>query len=109
MSQTVADASVAKATCETVANAIDFVFMKLSEYFLKPNALSVGELRARISAKSDAQVRQWRDGYQNRRPSPAYAVAIEQATGGQVTRKDLYPSEWGAIWPELIKSKKEAA
>ena len=28
-------------------------------------------------------------------------VAIERATGGQVTRKDLRPNDWQDIWPEL--------
>lgn len=38
---------------------------------------------------------------------PALAVAIERATAGAVTRKDLRPSDWADIWPELID--KEAA
>lgn len=33
--------------------------------------------------------------------SPARAVAIEVATGGKVTRKDLRPDDWKQIWPEL--------
>jgi DNA-binding transcriptional regulator YdaS (Cro superfamily) len=28
-------------------------------------------------------------------------VAIERATGGEVTRRDLRPDDWQAIWPEL--------
>lgn len=32
-------------------------------------------------------------------------VAIEQATGGQVTRRDLRPDDWQAIWPELADEK----
>lgn len=39
--------------------------------------------------------------------SPARCVAIEQATAGAVTRKDLRPDDWESIWPEL--SDKEAA
>ena len=31
-------------------------------------------------------------------------AAIEQATGGRVTRKDLRPADWQKIWPELSKS-----
>jgi hypothetical protein len=31
-------------------------------------------------------------------------VPIEQATAGQVTRRDLRPADWGAIWPELIST-----
>lgn len=33
--------------------------------------------------------------------SPARAVAIEQATDGAVTRKELRPDDWHLIWPEL--------
>lgn len=33
--------------------------------------------------------------------SPARAVQIEKATGGVVTRRDLYPDSWENIWPEL--------
>lgn len=29
-------------------------------------------------------------------------VAIEQATDGAVTRKDLRPDDWHRIWPELV-------
>jgi len=32
--------------------------------------------------------------------APALAVLIEKTTG-EVTRKDLRPDDWAAIWPEL--------
>ena len=36
------------------------------------------------------------------RPIPTkYGAAIEHATGGLVTRKELFPDEWKRIWPEL--------
>lgn len=31
-----------------------------------------------------------------------HCSAIEQATGGKVTRRDLRPADWARIWPELI-------
>ena len=35
-------------------------------------------------------------------PVPAeLAAAIERATGGQVTRQELFPDTWARIWPEL--------
>ena len=34
--------------------------------------------------------------------SPARCVAIEQATIGSVSRKDLRPDDWHLIWPELL-------
>lgn len=33
--------------------------------------------------------------------SPENAVKIEQATNGEVSRRELRPSDWAAIWPEL--------
>lgn len=32
---------------------------------------------------------------------PERCVAIEAATRGQVSRQDLRPDDWQAIWPEL--------
>lgn len=75
--------------------------MKLNDYLNSEGALSVTELKNRIGAKSEMQIRQWQHGYANRRPGPEYCVAIERETGGKVTRKDLRPDDWRAIWPEL--------
>ncbi|GAA4419874.1 transcriptional regulator [Acidovorax lacteus] len=37
-----------------------------------------------------------------RRPVPVrYCIAIERATDGAVTRRDLRPDDWHLIWPEL--------
>ena len=38
-----------------------------------------------------------------KQPSIKTAVAIEQFTGGKVTRKDLFPTDWQQIWPELAE------
>lgn len=32
----------------------------------------------------------------------ALCVAIEKASSGAVTRKDLHPEDWTHIWPELF-------
>ena len=34
-------------------------------------------------------------------PDAIHCVAIERATGGAVTRRDLRPDDWHLIWPEL--------
>jgi DNA-binding transcriptional regulator YdaS (Cro superfamily) len=39
-----------------------------------------------------------------RKPSPELCVQIEKATHGAVTRKELRPDDWRAIWPELAAS-----
>lgn len=76
--------------------------MKLNEYLAQPDSLTVAELRSRIGALSDAQIRQWQHGYDDRKPSPEYAVLIERETGGAVRRWDLRPNDWHRIWPELV-------
>ena len=48
-----------------------------------------------------AAVNQWAKGL---RPIPVrHCTAIERATGGQVTRRDLRPGDWHLIWPELAE------
>lgn len=34
-----------------------------------------------------------------------HCAAIERATAGAVTRRDLRPDDWHRIWPELIGTK----
>lgn len=80
--------------------------MDLNEYLQLDDALSVSELRHRMArhgspVKSDAQIRQWQHRYARRIPSAINCVAIELATDGRVTRKDLRPDDWALIWPEL--------
>lgn len=55
---------------------------------------------ARCVGVEPAFVSQW---LTNKRPVPArLCPAIEQATSGAVTRKDLRPDDWMQFWPELI-------
>lgn len=75
--------------------------MTLDEYLSQPGSLTVSQLRAAIGAKSDAQVRQWQHGYGARSPGPVYCVAIERATDGAVTRRELRPDDAHLIWPDL--------
>lgn len=41
-------------------------------------------------------------------PDAVYCTGIEQATGGDVTRQDLRPSDWQLIWPELVPANEQA-
>ena len=44
-------------------------------------------------------VSQWTKG---KRPvPPRRCTAIEKATGGIISRRDLRPNDWGSLWPEL--------
>lgn len=36
-------------------------------------------------------------------PDAAHCVAIERATNGVVSRRDLRPDDWHLIWPELAE------
>lgn len=57
---------------------------------------------AHLIGVSPAAVNQWISGH---RPVPVErCVAIERATHGQVTRKDLRPNDYSLIWPELADS-----
>lgn len=71
--------------------------MNLSEYF----ALKHGNLAdvARTIGAPSGNVSEWASGSRN---TPAkFGAAIERATGGQVTRQELFPDTWARIWPEL--------
>lgn len=72
--------------------------MNLSEYLDQPHAKAAAEI-AREVGVSPAVVYQWRAGL---RPVPVErCAAVEMATGNAVTRKDMRPSDWKRIWPEL--------
>lgn len=46
--------------------------------------------------------------HNGRQPSPELCVDIERATDGAVTRRDLRPSDWWRIWPELVTAEHPA-
>lgn len=83
--------------------------MTLNEYFKSRAGLSVGELATEIGVKSPLQIRQWQHGYAKRKPGPTYCIAIEKATNGLVTRKELRPTDYHLIWPDLAEPQKEPA
>jgi DNA-binding transcriptional regulator YdaS (Cro superfamily) len=71
--------------------------MNLIKY-LEENQISQSDFAKSIDV-SPGMLSQWITGH---RPiAPAKCVAIEQTTKGQVSRKDLRPDDWEAIWPEL--------
>jgi len=46
-------------------------------------------------------ISRWADGT---RPIPfVHGAAIEAATGGMVTRKEMFPDDWQRYWPELAE------
>ena len=66
------------------------------------NYLSSIETAASLARKliiNEAFISQWKSG---RRPVPVErCLEIERATDGHVSRKDLRPTDWHLIWPEL--------
>jgi DNA-binding transcriptional regulator YdaS (Cro superfamily) len=57
---------------------------------------------ARAVGVSPALLHQWIAGI--RPVAVRHCHAIELQSGGCVTRKELRPSDWGTIWPELAGS-----
>lgn len=71
--------------------------MTLIEYF-NTHSISKADF-AKLIDVSAGMLSQWISGH---RPiSPEKCVAIEQATNGEVTRKDMR-EDWREIWPELL-------
>lgn len=71
--------------------------MDIKQY-LELNKTTQTELSA-IANVTPAMVHQWIKGI---KPiSPEKCVLIERGTKGQITRKDLRPTDWVEIWPEL--------
>ena len=71
--------------------------MKLSEYLSEPTIVAK-DFAASIGIPG-ALLSQWRNEIRQIPLDRCYA--IEQATAGAVTRKDLRPDDWMNIWPEL--------
>lgn len=80
--------------------------MNLSEYLKSQDRGAVIALAKAIGAHPP-DVSNWSTG---ERPVPVHrALAIEQATKGVVTRRDLRPDDWHLIWPELATETKTPA
>jgi len=74
--------------------------MNLSKYFESRGRGAATQLAETIGAHS-SDLSNWTSG---QRPVPVkFAVAIEVATDKIVTRKDLCPTDWHLIWPELTE------
>jgi DNA-binding transcriptional regulator YdaS (Cro superfamily) len=71
--------------------------MDLKTYLLQERGRQAALARA-IGAHAP-DISRWADGS---RPIPSrYGAPIEKATGGLVSRKEMFPDEWNVIWPEL--------
>jgi DNA-binding transcriptional regulator YdaS (Cro superfamily) len=81
--------------------------MNLRAYLdqLPRGAITVFAAKVGITPVYLSQLAACQDG---RAPSPELCVVIELATSKTVTRRDLRPADWQAIWPELIAPAKPA-
>ncbi len=61
----------------------------------------VGKLAAAIGV-GQSTISNWRA--RGTTPDAAHCAAIERATTGTVSRRDLRPEDWHLIWPELTES-----
>ena len=74
------------------------VVMKLSDYLVSQGRGAKSRLAAQVGGHA-SDVSDWLAG---KRPVPVHrCAAIERATGGAVTRRDLRPDDWHLIWPEM--------
>ncbi len=74
--------------------------MKLRDYLSNPGSKTAEQLRIEIGARSASQIHQWASRWKGRQPSAAYAMQLEIATAGLVSRQELR-EDWRLIWPEL--------
>jgi DNA-binding transcriptional regulator YdaS (Cro superfamily) len=74
--------------------------MELANYLSRRGAQA--ELARKLKV-TPVLVHQWA----NSRPVPIdRCLAIEIATNGEVTRKDLRPDDWFKIWPDLFDNRR---
>ena len=71
--------------------------MRLDEYLQEERGRTTRVAHA--LGVSGSLVTQWAAG---KPVSEIRCVALERATSGAVTRRDLRPDDWWRIWPELI-------
>lgn len=80
--------------------------MKLSDYLESQGRGAKSRLAAQVGGYA-SDVSDWLAG---NRPIPVHrCAAIERATGGAVTRRDLRPDDWAQIWPELAAGQQTPA
>jgi DNA-binding transcriptional regulator YdaS (Cro superfamily) len=72
--------------------------------FLQTPGLNKAAFARRIGVSS-AMLYQFEHGI--RPVAHKYGAAIESASGGKVTRQELFPDDWESIWPELARRRRK--
>lgn len=71
--------------------------MNLHEYLSQERGRQA--LMAKAIGAHAPDISRWADG--SRAIPFHFGAPIELATGGQVTRKEMFPCDWKRLWPEL--------
>ena len=71
--------------------------MNLHEYLSQERGRQA--LMAKAIGAHAPDISRWADG--SRAIPFHFGAPIELATGGQVTRKEMFPCDWERLWPEL--------
>ena len=74
--------------------------MNLAEYF----ALARGNQMHLAKALGTSPVNPHRWALRSKPIPASMGAAIERATGGAVTRQEMFPDTWASIWPELVRT-----
>ncbi len=74
--------------------------MKLRDYLDTLPRGGIAEFAGKVSI-SPVYLSQLAAGQGGREPSPELCVLIERASDDIVTRPELRPDDWQAIWPEV--------
>lgn len=76
--------------------------MTLSEYLQNSPRGTLGKIAKLINSHAP-DISRWASG--DRPVPPHKALAIEMATEGEVSRKELLPNDWQCFWPDLSKER----
>lgn len=77
------------------------------EHVIDRAARALGSQRALAAVVGVTKAAVWQWKGKGRTVPVGHCVAIERATSGAVTRRDLRPDDWHLIWPELAAQPKE--
>ena len=82
--------SITNVKCKPIESPLESAIDQLGGVSKLASALGVGQ----------SAVSNWRA--RGTTLNAAHCLAIERATAGAVTRRDLRPEDWHLIWPDLV-------
>lgn len=79
------------------------------EHVIDRAARALGSQNALAIAVGVTKAAVWQWKSEGRKVPVEHCLAIERATNGAVTRRDLRPDDYWAIWPDLERTPAEVA